>query len=99
LYNDDATAGEVLAAIRSFRSDANGNAALPESRPAWRVATGMRAVVVHDAPAGSLITVYQITGRIVSSFPAKSATETIPVPSEGVYIVRTGDAAVKVLVR
>jgi hypothetical protein len=99
LYDDDATAEEVSAAIASLAPLGNTGIFLAEHQPAWRVATGMRAVVVHDAPVGSLITVYQITGRIVSSFPAKSATETIPVPSEGVYIVRTGDAAVKVLVR
>ncbi|MDR1524975.1 MAG: hypothetical protein LBS79_06950, partial [Tannerella sp.] len=99
LYNDDATAGEVLAAIRSFRSGANGNAALPESRPAWTVGTGDRTVVVRGVTPGSIITLYQINGRIASSIRAASDTETIGVAMRGIYIVRVDDRAVKVFVR
>jgi hypothetical protein len=99
LYDDEATAEEVLAAITTLTP--SGSTAIPfvENKPAGRVAAGSSAVVVQDAPAGSIITVYQVNGRIVSSLVAKSATETIPVPAGGIYIVRVNNWAAKVLVR
>jgi hypothetical protein len=99
LYNDDATAEEVLAAIVSLTSSGSTGIHLAESKPAWRVVAANRAVVVQDAPAGSVITVYQINGRIVSSLSAKSNTETIPLPSQGIYIVRVNNLAEKALVK
>lgn len=98
LYDDEATAEEVLAAIRSLQSTAEG-IYIPEVAARWSATAGNRSLIVRGATAGDLITVYRLDGTAVASFPAKSAMETIPVPSEGVYLVRTGGAAVKVPVR
>jgi hypothetical protein len=98
LYNVDATAEEVLAAIASLTPSGHTGISPAGSKPAWRVSAGSGAAVIHSAPAGSIITVYRINGQIVSTLPAKSAAETVAVPSDGVYIVRVNDLATKISV-
>ncbi|MDR1866082.1 MAG: DUF6383 domain-containing protein [Bacteroidales bacterium] len=99
LYNDQATAAEVAAAIQSLYSNADANRTPPQSEPAWNVITGNRSILVQDVTPGSIITVYRINGQIVSSIPAKSDRETIYIPASGIYIVRVNDSAVKVFVK
>jgi hypothetical protein len=99
LYNTDATAAEVAAAIASLTPEQHESGVyIAESAPAWTVATDKRSIIVLGA-TGSSITVYQITGHIVASVSAKSDAVTIAAPAAGIYIVRVNDAAVKVLVK
>lgn len=98
LYNSKATAEDVLAAIATLGGGASG-IAYPETTPRWNVVTGDRSVNVQGLTPGSIVTVYRINGRIAASIAAESETETIPLPSTGIYIVRVNDSAVKIFVR
>ncbi|MDR2139798.1 MAG: DUF6383 domain-containing protein [Tannerella sp.] len=99
LYDIHATAEEVSAAIAGFDPGGDTYAGLPEGRPEWRVGSESRAVTVWNVTPGSLITVYRINGSIAASLVAASDRETIPVATQGIYIVRVDDSAVKIFVK
>jgi hypothetical protein len=54
---------------------------------------------LQNVKKGSIITVYQISGRIAATVSAKSNTETIALPNSGIYIVRVNNKATKILVK
>jgi len=96
LYNPDATAAEVLAAIASLGASSDINQLV--AAPSWKVVSATNAIILKDVTIGSAVTVYSLTGHIVKTFQAKSVCETIPA-SSGIYIVRVGDSSVKTLVK
>jgi hypothetical protein len=99
LYNTGATAEDILAAIVTLGKVAN-DIYLPETAPAWVAFGRSKSVVLQKLTPGSIITIYQISGRIAATVSAKSETETIAVPGSGIYIVRVNnDKAAKVLVK
>ncbi|KAA6301774.1 MAG: hypothetical protein EZS26_002083 [Candidatus Ordinivivax streblomastigis] len=98
LYNTEATAAEVAAAI-ALLSTTTGIHYVTEMAPAWTAYSGSKSVILKDVTKGSVITVYSISGQIAATVSAKSDTETIAVPSSGIYIVRVNEKAAKVLVK
>ncbi|MDR1980997.1 MAG: DUF6383 domain-containing protein [Tannerellaceae bacterium] len=99
LYDTEATAAEVAAAIRALNYHPTG-ISLPEMAPNWLAFGGNKAILLRHITPGSIVTVYQINGRIAATVSAKSDTETIAVPTAGIYIVRVNnDKATKVYVR
>jgi hypothetical protein len=98
LYDIAATAEEVASAINSLNTVGAG-IYLPETAPAWTAFSGSKSVILQNVTKGSAITVYQISGHIAATVSAKSDTETIAVPSSGIYIVRVNEKATKVLVK
>jgi hypothetical protein len=98
LYDTEATAAEVAAAIRALNFHPTG-ISLPETPPGWVAFGGNKSILLQHITPGSIVTVYQINGRIAAAVSAKSDTETIAVPTAGIYIVRVNDKATKVLVR
>ncbi|OAV75208.1 hypothetical protein Barb7_01181 [Bacteroidales bacterium Barb7] len=66
---------------------------------AWVAFSGNKSVILQNVTPESIITVYQINGRIAATVLAKSDTETIAVPATGIYIVRVNDKAKKIQVK
>lgn len=98
LYNDEATAEDILAAIAALGGNVTGITS-PKNSPNWIAVSSSGSIILKGVTPGNSITIYRIDGQITSSVAAKSETETIPVPSAGIYIVRVNDSAIKVLVR
>ncbi|MDR1724031.1 MAG: T9SS type A sorting domain-containing protein [Tannerella sp.] len=96
LYDDDATAYEVLAAINSL--DSSNGIILPKDASQWTAIGGSRSVTLRGLTPGSIITVYSISGKIAANLSVTYDTKTISLPS-GIYIVRVNDSAKKVLVK
>ena len=56
-------------------------------------------IVVRNAKADSYVSVFDITGRTVAGAVVNNSEVRIPVAGSGIYIVRIGAQAVKVLCR
>ncbi|GHT60824.1 hypothetical protein AGMMS50239_10520 [Bacteroidia bacterium] len=98
LYDTEATAKEILAAISALGAGATGIDKV-ESISNWLAFGGNKSVVLQNVTQGSIITIYEISGHIAATISAKSDTETIAVPKTGIYIVRVNDKATKVFVK
>jgi hypothetical protein len=98
LYNTEATAADVAAAIASLNAVANDISPL-ETAPLRMAFGGNRSVILQNLTPGSIITLYQTNGRIAATVVAKSDAETIAVPAAGIYIVRVNDLATKLLIK
>jgi hypothetical protein len=98
LYDAEASAAELAEAILALNSLPTA-IALPAAEPNWLAFGGDKSIIVQNIKPGSILTVYQINGRIAASVSAKSDTETIAVPTAGIYIVRVDNKATKVFVK
>jgi hypothetical protein len=54
--------------------------------------------MVCNAEAGSHVSVFDITGRVVTNTVVNSTEVSIPVATSGMYIVRVGTQTAKVVV-
>ncbi|MDR1809887.1 MAG: T9SS type A sorting domain-containing protein [Prevotella sp.] len=96
LYDADATADEVLAAISSLGT--TSGVFQPKAASKWTATGGSRSITLQGLASGSTITVYSMSGKIAATLSAASDTEIISLPS-GIYIVRVNDTATKVAVK
>jgi len=63
----------------------------------WYAYSSDNNVIIGNAHEGSIYTVYNVQGMIIGRIMAESSKIEIPVNQSGVYVVRSGSKAVKVI--
>ena len=90
---------EPLALFPYWEEDPDAIKAVAKANPNFGVTAHGRTLEIYGVPAGKVLSVFDMQGRLVSRTSATGASLQLEIAKPGIYLVRAGSQSVKVNIR